>query len=215
MMKLPAMTLTRKHMPKSTALRPRLAASLITIDHNDGTPLILMGRRSDAHVFMPGYHVFPGGGVERQDYRGADVLEPAEVECVLRGLPARATANTAQTIARAALREMTEETGFQAKNTDALRLHYLGRAITPPGQVRRYDTRFFISTRSNFEPAPSAPDNELLELEWVDIAQLDKLKIHRITAFMLQQTQRFLTAGKAAQRPCVHTRYGKQYIRDE
>lgn len=202
-------------MPDRKALRPRLAASLITIDQSGGTPRILMGRRSDAHVFMPGYHVFPGGAVERQDYRGLDVLDPAEVETVLRGLPARATANNAQTIARAALRETTEETGLQPKQVDTLTLHYLGRAITPPGQVRRYDTRFFIADRRNFEAASSAPDNELLALEWVDMAQLDGLKIHRITAFMLQQTHRFLTDGKPLMRPCAHTRFGKHCVRDE
>lgn len=202
-------------MPDRKALRPRLAASLITIDQSGDTPRILMGRRSDAHVFMPGYHVFPGGAVERQDYRGPDLLGPDEVDTVMRGLPARATANNAQTIARAALRETTEETGLQPKQVDTLTLHYLGRAITPPGQVRRYDTRFFITDRRNFDAASSAPDNELLALEWVDMAQLDGLKIHRITAFMLQQTHRFLTDGKPLMRPCAHTRYGKHCVRDE
>lgn len=202
-------------MAERRTLRPRLAASLLTVDHSAGEPRILMGRRSDAHVFMPGYHVFPGGGVERSDYRGPQILDDDQVAAVMRGLPVRATPNNAQTIARAALREMAEETGIVAKDDKPPSLHYLGRAITPPGQVRRYDTRFFIAERNGFQRSTSPPDNELLQLEWVPMSRLDGLKIHRITAFMLKQAQSFLEGNRTELRPCAYTRYGKHSVRSE
>lgn len=202
-------------MAKGIVMRPRLAASILTIDKAGSTPRILMGRRSDAHVFMPGYHVFPGGGVERSDYQGQQVLNEDEVSALMRGLPARSTHNHAHTIARAALREMTEETGFAPKPAKQPTLHYLGRAITPPGQVRRYDTRFFIADRCDFDVTSTPPDNELLQLEWVCINALNGLKIHRITAFMLAQAQRFIDGETSAYRPCAHTSYGRHCVRHE
>lgn len=203
-------------MADTRPLRPRLAASVLTIDrHDDNAARILMGKRSDGHIFMPGYHVFPGGGVERADYNGPAVLDDHQHSAVMRGLPSRAGANTAHAIARAALREMAEETGFAASDGTIPALYYLGRAITPPGQVRRYDTRFFIADSQDFLAASNLPDNELLQTGWVDLEQLDGLKIHRITAFMIGQARQYLAGERSALRPCAHTRYGKHYVRHE
>lgn len=206
---------TPTNMAKRPPMRPRLAATLLVIDHAGDSPRVLMGRRSDAHVFMPGFHVFPGGAVERADYRGAAVLDDVQAQAVLRALPLRAGHNTANAIARAALREMTEETGFTAHTDTVPTLHYLGRAITPPGQVRRYDTRFFIASRRDFSAAQSTPDNELLQLEWVDLELHDSLKIHHVTAFMAQQAKLFVRGQIAQMRPCLHTRHGQRHVRDE
>ena len=46
--------------PKSRALRPRDAATLIIVDSTSGEPRVLLGRRRLDMAFMPGRYVFPG-----------------------------------------------------------------------------------------------------------------------------------------------------------
>ena len=41
--------------------RPKDAATLILIDRSGGKPKVLVGKRHDKVVFMPGKYVFPGG----------------------------------------------------------------------------------------------------------------------------------------------------------
>ena len=49
--------------------RPRDAATLILIDRTATKPKVLVGRRHDNVVFMPGKYVFPGGRVDKADNR--------------------------------------------------------------------------------------------------------------------------------------------------
>ena len=45
-------------------------------------------------------------------------------------------------------------------------MHFLARAITPPGRPRRYDTRFFVAAA--FAGAAPAPDNqEVVGFRWL------------------------------------------------
>ena len=64
------------------SLRPKDAATLIVLRRDLGGIRVLMGRRSDAHVFMPGSVVFPGGRVDRSDRYGPalDALHPTVAE---------------------------------------------------------------------------------------------------------------------------------------
>ena len=66
----------RQDWPNS---RPRDAATLIIIDRREGEPRVLMGRRHDAHVFLPGKFVFPGGRISTSDsrLRAGDDLDPS------------------------------------------------------------------------------------------------------------------------------------------
>src|SRR5688572_13694594 len=59
--------------------RPKDAATLIVLRRDPDFIRVLMGRRSNAHVFMPGAVVFPGGRVDRSDRHGPalDELHPA------------------------------------------------------------------------------------------------------------------------------------------
>jgi len=50
-------------------VRPRDAATLILIDRSGERPRVLVGRRHDKVVFMPGKYVFPGGRVDPTDHR--------------------------------------------------------------------------------------------------------------------------------------------------
>src|ERR1700757_3381522 len=49
--------------------RPRDAATLILVDRSGSIPKVLVGKRHDKVVFMPGKFVFPGGRVDKADYR--------------------------------------------------------------------------------------------------------------------------------------------------
>ncbi|HEY5130162.1 MAG TPA: NUDIX hydrolase, partial [Bradyrhizobium sp.] len=49
--------------------RPVDAATLILVDRTVSTPKVLVGKRHDKVVFMPGKFVFPGGRVDKADNR--------------------------------------------------------------------------------------------------------------------------------------------------
>src|SRR5215210_4539402 len=49
--------------------RPVDAATLILVDRTASMPKVLVGKRHDKVVFMPGKFVFPGGRVDRTDNR--------------------------------------------------------------------------------------------------------------------------------------------------
>ena len=63
------------HAKTMPAPRPRDAATLILVRRDSAQPAILMGRRSGGHDFMPGKWVFPGGRIDRADYRAAALSE--------------------------------------------------------------------------------------------------------------------------------------------
>ena len=52
-------------------------------------------------------------------------------------------------------------------------LRFVARAITPPGRVRRFDTRFLAAWRSDVavELPDGGPTNELEELVWLPLAR--------------------------------------------
>lgn len=208
----------------------RDAASLLLVREGK-TPHILMGRRSQRHVFMPNKYVFPGGRVDAADsrVRVADALA-APVEARLRH-KSRLSARRAQALALAAIRETFEETGLilGAKPDGSARfahsgslawqaffahgavprlagLDFIGRAITPPNRVRRYDTRFFLAYAEDiFLPRKNAarPSGELLHIQWVKLADAQSLDLPIITRQMLQllaERLRLRRARRAAQR---------------
>src|SRR6266513_5920085 len=49
--------------------RPKDAATLILVDRSAAIPKVLVGKRHDKVVFMPGKFVFPGGRVDKSDNR--------------------------------------------------------------------------------------------------------------------------------------------------
>src|SRR3954451_1819750 len=146
--------------------RPKDAATLILVDRSAATPRVLVGKRHDKVVFQPGKIVFPGGSVDVSDNRvPAAAPIPQELEAnLLKGSP-RITPGRARSLAVAAIREAAEETGLcLGRKSDGAApvlegawrpfteagllpdpsgLFLIARAITPPGRVRRFDTRFF------------------------------------------------------------------------
>src|SRR3954447_25578054 len=93
--------------------RPVDAATLILVDRSGSVPKVLVGKRHDKVVFMPGKFVFPGGRVDKTDNR-VPVAAPISKELeanLMKGSPKTPLAR-ARALAIAAIREACEETGL-------------------------------------------------------------------------------------------------------
>jgi 8-oxo-dGTP pyrophosphatase MutT (NUDIX family) len=91
-------------------------------------------------------------------------------------------------------------TGFQERGVfpDLEALHFIGRAITPPKRVRRFDTRFFAVDRTAIADEVEGvvgPESELVELTWVTIAQAKTLDLPPITTVILGELEARTEAG--------------------
>src|SRR5215510_7937166 len=206
--------------PSSNSVDTKDAATLILIDRSGAEPNVLLGKRHDRHVFMPGKFVFPGGGVDASDERmpvARELDKQAEMRLLQRfpeGSPVRARA-----LALAAIRETCEETGLllgtrvEAANIpggpwepfarhgvlpDLSAIHFVGRAITPPGRPRRFDARFFTmdaSTIAHRIEDITGPDAELVELVWMPIKDAEKLDMPAVTSVMLEELDARIADG--------------------
>ena len=92
---------------------PRDASTLILLDRSGAEPKVLMGKRHDRHVFMPGAYVFPGGRVDAIDRKMpvAAALDPRAEQKLMAHIK-RPSAAKAHALALAAIRETFEETGL-------------------------------------------------------------------------------------------------------
>lgn len=215
--------------PKNPTLRPVDAATLIIIDRKGKSPKVLMGKRHVGLKFMPGKFVFPGGRIEPGD-RSMTVtgaLHP-RAEQALMARVTRPSAQRSRALALAAIRETFEETGLLLGTKDhggpdsaptstawtAFKergvfpnleaLHFIGRAITPPKRVRRFDTRFFAVDRTAIAEEVEGvvgPEAELVELAWVTIAQAKSLDLPPITTVILDELEARIAAGFGHQLP--------------
>ena len=201
--------------------RPKDAATLILVDRSAATPKVLVGKRHDKVVFMPGKFVFPGGRVDKSDNRVPVAASiPRELEAnLLKGRP-KIPASRAKSLAVAAIREACEETGLclgRKANVTAPKLEgawqpfsdagllpdpsglfLIARAITPPGRVRRFDTRFFTADASAITHRVEGvihPDAELVELVWVEIGSKPLADLHPMTKNVLGELERRLATG--------------------
>jgi len=189
--------------------RPRDAATLILLDRSKGEPLVLMGRRSKKHAFMPGRLVFPGGRTDPDDGRikVASDLHPDIAAKLNGGRSRHLSATRARAIVLSAVRETYEEAGLllgrkgdyaTAKSgweafaqhsvvPDLSDLRIIARAITPPGRVRRFDTYFVAAWRDQVAVAlpDGGPTQELEELVWLPIKRAMDEEVPAITKTVL------------------------------
>ncbi|HEY1879616.1 MAG TPA: NUDIX hydrolase [Caulobacteraceae bacterium] len=188
------------------AVRPRHAATLILVKHDESTLRVLMGRRHGGHDFMPDKWVFPGGRVDRSDF-----VAPCATELrpdVASRLEKTGAARLARALALAAVRETFEETGlFLAKPApsrpttgpwrafaergalpDLAALDFVARAITPPMSPKRFDARFFLADASallSFER--EADCGELDQIAWLELEEALALDLPSVTRFVLRE----------------------------
>ena len=153
-----------------------------------------MGQRGSGAVFMPSKYVFPGGAVDSDD--GATAL-PLPALCRARlALLCPTDAPAPDAIARAALRELHEETGLILPDAAALRFFF--RAITPPGRTRRFDARFFLASVADLTSDPedfSGAETELSHLHWIGLTDARALDLPFITEVVLAEVTAHLAGG--------------------
>ncbi|HSY55690.1 MAG TPA: NUDIX hydrolase [Bradyrhizobium sp.] len=201
--------------------RPVDAATLILVDRASAIAKVLVGKRHDKVVFMPGKFVFPGGRVDIADGRVpvAAAIPKALETNLLKGSP-KITPARARSLAVAAIREACEETGLclgraSKSKTAALTgpwkpfadagllpdpssLFLIARAITPPGRIRRFDTRFFTADASAIAYRVEGvihADAELVELVWVELGSKPLADLHPMTRNVLNELDKRLATG--------------------
>lgn len=195
--------------PDDKVARPRGAATILLVRRDGGSLRVLMGRRNSGHDFMPNLWVFPGGRIDRADYRAPHATD------LRHDVSARMAAFTplhkARALAMAAVRETWEEAGlllgkpvpkrpisgvwrsFFAEGVapDLAALEVIGRAITPPMVRRRFDTWFLMADAERLVSLERKSDcGELEEIAWMELAEVEKLPLPPVTLHMLQETHR-------------------------
>lgn len=194
--------LTEEHQERISEKRyptrtPRDAASLILLDRSGPGPRALLGKRGKGHAFMPDLYVFPGGRRDPADNKTplARPLHEQVFDKLLLRTKAQFNAHAARGLAVAAAREMQEEAHLsltpaapaEDQRPDVSNFRFLARAITPPGQSRRFDTRFFVCfcDELGIEPAAARDSDELHDLTWLPIDAHQSHPLPRITKVIL------------------------------
>jgi 8-oxo-dGTP pyrophosphatase MutT (NUDIX family) len=197
---------TPRRPPASKAVRPRNAATLMIVRRDGPSPRVLMGRRHGGHDFMPDKWVFPGGRVDRADFRApsASELRPE----VAARLEKSAPPSLARALALAAVRETFEEAGLllakpsplqraagpwsdflrRGAAPDLAALDFVARAVTPPVSPKRFDARFFLADAEALASlAREADCGELDEIAWVELGEALALDLPSVTRFVLRE----------------------------
>jgi len=216
--------------PLWRAVRPRDAATLILVRRDLGKIRVLMGRRHGGHDFMPGKWVFPGGRIDRSDFRApyAGEFRPT----VAAALEKTAPPARARALGMAAIRETFEEVGLllarpapprgwagpwreflaQGAVADLAALDFVARAVTPPMSPKRFDARFFMAEADRLISLDRRPDcGELDEIAWVELREALALDLPTVTRFVLREIPlRLADPTRAA--PSLQFKRGRQQL---
>jgi 8-oxo-dGTP pyrophosphatase MutT (NUDIX family) len=178
-----------------TTVRAKHAASLIVLRYESGQPHVLMGTRGAKHRFMPNRLVFPGGRVDRADLTAACATPlSAATEFALRKKTNPALAHG---LAAAAARELLEETGLSLGTPPRLDgLHYLARAVTPPGSPIRFNARFLV-VEERYISGELGGDGELEGLRFYGLTEALGLALALPTRLVLERLQWWLALPAA------------------
>ncbi|MDP3385100.1 MAG: NUDIX hydrolase [Phenylobacterium sp.] len=206
------------------AVKPRDAATIILVRRDAAKPRVLMGKRNSGHDFMPNLWVFPGGRIDRADFRAphATDLRPEVAAKFDRHIkPGRGRA-----LAMAAIRETFEEAGLQlAKKApprpgvgpwreflaqgamaDLEAMEIIARAVTPPMLAKRFDTWFLMADAERLVSLDRQPDcGELEEIAWVDFDDALGLELPMVTRTMIKEAVLRLDDPE---RPSPYMRFG-------
>ncbi|QIB32318.1 NUDIX hydrolase [Ancylobacter pratisalsi] len=220
--------------PRHPTVRPADAAALILVDRSATTPRLLFGRRNPRLRFMPGKLVFPGGRLEPKDrHMPVFGMLDDESERRLGERVARPALSRPRGLALAAIRETFEETGLAIGTRDAgtpdtipdgwqdfggaglfpnlEALTFVARAITPPGLIRRFDTRFFIADLADVGhrvEGTIGPEQEFVEAAWLTTDEAKRAEIPDITRAIVEEVEIRLSGGNKPWLP-VPLYYGR------
>jgi 8-oxo-dGTP pyrophosphatase MutT (NUDIX family) len=213
-------------IPGARAVRPKNSATVMIIRRDGPEPRVLMGKRHSGHSFMPDRWVFPGGRIDRADYRApfATDLKP-DVAALF---DTHLSAGKGRALALAAVRETWEETGLllakaaperpgagpwreflaQGAMADLESLDILGRAITPPVVGKRFDTWFLMADAERLTSLERQADcGELEEIAWVAFSEAAALPLPTITRIMMREAAERMKDPKR-RKPFVRFRTG-------
>ena len=214
----------------ASPVRPRHAATLILLRRDGPRLRVLMGRRHGGHDFMPDKWVFPGGRVDRGDFRApfaTDLRPDVAARLGKTASPARARA-----LALAAVRETFEEVGLllarpapkrpgsgpwrtfleQGALPDLAALDFVARAVTPPMSPKRFDARFFMAGAERLISLERQADcGELDEIAWLELAEALALDLPSVTRFVLGEIPHRL-ADPSRPAPSLRFARGRQQL---
>src|ERR1700712_725193 len=190
-------------MVQRPTVRAKHAASLIVLRLENNEPHMLMGMRGAKHRFMPNRLVFPGGRVDRADLTAhfASPLPPATE----RALRKNTNAQLAHALAIAAARELREETGLSLGTPPRLDgLHYLARAVTPPGLPIRFNARFLV-VEERHVTGELGGDGELDGLRFYGMAEALALELALPTRRVLERLKQWLAMPELERNTLMRT----------
>ena len=180
---------------------------------------------------MPDKWVFPGGRIDRSDFRApyaGDLRPQVAARLEKTAPPARARA-----LALAAIRETFEETGLllgrpaptrpaagpwrdflgQGVLPDLEALDFVARAVTPPMLPKRFDARFFMAEADRLISLERQGDcGELDEIAWVGLEEALALDLPTVTRFVLREVPLRL-ADPTRPVPSLRFLRGRQQLR--
>ncbi|MGE3188522.1 MAG: NUDIX domain-containing protein [Vicinamibacterales bacterium] len=136
---------------------PRPASTVVVLRAADPAFEVLMVRRNDQVAFMAGAYVFPGGRVDDADRA---VTPPADARAA-RFDDLDAAAEWPYRVA--ASRELAEEANVRVPPSDLVPIAHW---VTPEIEIRRYDTRFFLTVMPEGQ-SPRHDAGETTALEWL------------------------------------------------
>ena len=198
---------------------PRLAATLMLLRNGDTGPVVFLIQRHQRSGFLGGAHVFPGGKIDAADRELLARLSGSGTE--------------SENLARvAAIRETWEEasvlmaTGLQhAEENESLgsllerfpeatllgeQLIHVSRWVTPEGEMRRFDTYFFLAALPPGQEAV-ATSHETIAGEWYRPTQAIEA-MHRNDIFLAPPTLRqleLLAEADSVERALENARCGE------
>jgi 8-oxo-dGTP pyrophosphatase MutT (NUDIX family) len=177
------------------ALVPRDAATIMVVRDGDEGPDVVMVRRTSNAVFAAGAFVFPGGALDDDDRAAVSAgtvtgrtgeLGALAYAAVREAFEESAIAVALQPVVATDPFELPDHLGLSALQAevnagarsfaglltqwgavvDTASLAYVARWVTPIGETRRFDTRFFMATAPP-DAAPSQDDNETTRALWI------------------------------------------------
>jgi ribonuclease/clavin/mitogillin len=124
---------------------------------------IFMVKRQNFLKAFPGYHAFPGGKVDQEDFHQTTQL-------AVEGFPNTLSFDLKLALIVALCREVKEELNFflaesKTKNT-TISIHYLGLAVTPDFNPYRFNTHFFLIELASSDVSFTIDLNEAATGEW-------------------------------------------------